>query len=150
MGKQNLKNATVMMPTHRATSRTLLASWQDMPGELDSACLSGHASYDYDPLNRLSKLTDALAGITLYGYDGVDRLVSVTDPKALVTNYSVDGLDNQKQLVSPDTGTANSSYDPAGNLKTRADARGRVSTYVYDALNRVTGVTFSDTTPAIS
>ena len=31
-------------------------------------------SYDYDPLNRLSKLTDALAGMTLYGYDGVDHL----------------------------------------------------------------------------
>ena len=107
-------------------------------------------SFDYDPLNRLTKITDALAGITQYGYDGVDHLVSVTDPKTLITRYGVDGLDNQKQLVSPDTGTTNSTYDAAGNLKTRTDARAKISTYSYDALNRLTGVTFSDTTPAIA
>lgn len=65
-------------------------------------------SFDYDPLNRLTKITNALAGITQYNYNGVDHLVSVTDPKSLITNYTVDGLDNQKQLVSPDTGTTNS------------------------------------------
>ena len=107
-------------------------------------------TFDYDPLNRLTKITNALAGITQYGYDGVDHLVSVTDPKTLITGYGVDGLDNQKQLVSPDTGTTNSTYDAAGNLKTRTDARAKISTYSYDALNRLTGVTFSDTTPAIA
>ena len=107
-------------------------------------------SFDYDPLNRLTKITNALAGITQYNYDGVDHLVSVTDPKNLITNYTVDGLDNQKQLISPDTGTTNSTYDAAGNLKTSTDARSKVSTYSYDALNRVSGVTFSDTTPTIT
>ena len=107
-------------------------------------------TFDYDPLNRLTKITNALAGITQYGYNGVDHLVSVSDPRALVTSYSVDGLDNQKQLVSPDTGTTNNTYDAAGNLKTRTDARAKISTYSYDALNRLTGVTFSDTTPAIA
>ena len=76
-------------------------------------------SFDYDPLNRLTKITDALAGMTQYAYNGVDHLVSVTDPKTLVTSYTVDGLDNQKQQVSPDTGVTNSTYDAAGNLKTR-------------------------------
>ena len=110
----------------------------------------GVTSYDYDPLNRLTKITDALTGITQYGYNGIDHLVSVSDPRTLVTSYAVDGLDNQKQLVSPDTGTTNSTYDAAGNLKTRTDARSKISTYSYDALNCVTGVTFSDTTPAIA
>jgi YD repeat-containing protein len=100
-------------------------------------------NYDYGPLNRLTKITDALAGITQYAYNGVDQLVSVTDPKTLLTSYAVDGLDNQKQLVSPDTGTTNRTFDAAGNLKTSTDARSKASTYSYDALNRVTGVTFS-------
>jgi YD repeat-containing protein len=43
-------------------------------------------SFDYDPLNRLTKLTDALAGITQYAYNGVDQLVLVTDPKGLIAN----------------------------------------------------------------
>ena len=105
--------------------------------------------FDYDPLNRLTKITNALAGITQYAYNGVDQLVSVTDPKSLITSYTVDGLDNQKQQISPDTGTTNSTYDAAGNLKTSTDARSKVSSYSYDALNRVTGVTFSDTTPTL-
>jgi YD repeat-containing protein len=54
------------------------------------------SNYDYDPLNRLAKLTDALSGITQYGYDGLDHLTSVRDPRNLVTGYSVDGLDNAK------------------------------------------------------
>ena len=95
--------------------------------------------FDYDPLNRLTKITNALAGITQYNYDGVDHLVSVTDPKTLLTSYAVDGLDNQKQLISPDTGTTNSTYDAAvGNLKTGTDAR----SYSYDALNRVTATRY--------
>ena len=81
-------------------------------------------SFDSDPLNRLTKITNTLAGITQYGYNGVDHLLSVTDPKSLITSYGVDGLDNQKQQVSPDTGVTNSTYDgprpprAAGNLKT--------------------------------
>ena len=88
-------------------------------------------TFDYDPLNRLTKITDALAGMAQYPYSGVDRLVSVTDPKALVTSYSVDGLNNKKQLISPDTGAANSAYDgprsprAAGNLKT-STSRSRI------------------------
>ena len=31
-------------------------------------------NFDYDPLNRLTKITNALAGITQYGYNGVDRI----------------------------------------------------------------------------
>ncbi len=87
-------------------------------------------SFDYDPLNRLTKITNALAGVTQYGYNGVDHLVSVTDHKSLITSDGVDGLDNQKQWISPDTGVTNSTYDgprpvaslglprAAGNLKT--------------------------------
>ena len=151
-------DALSRLATELNGANALIASYTyDNNGNLKTATQKVDAStandevtaYDYDPLNRLSKLTDALAGMTLYGYDGVDHLVSVTDPKSLVTSYSVDGLDNPKQLVSPDTGTINSTYDAAGNLKTRTDARARVSTYSYDALNRVTGVTFS-TTPTIT
>jgi YD repeat-containing protein len=72
----------------------------------------------------------------------LDHLTSVRDPRNLVTGYSVDGLDNAKQTVSPDTGSTSNTYDAAGNLKTATDARGKVSTYSYDALNRLTGITF--------
>ena len=31
-------------------------------------------NFDYDSLNRLTKITNALAGITQHGYNGVDRI----------------------------------------------------------------------------
>jgi YD repeat-containing protein len=37
-----------------------------------------------------------------------------------------------------------STYDEAGNLKTRTDARGITATYGYDLLNRVTTVSYPD------
>jgi YD repeat-containing protein len=46
-------------------------------------------------------------------------------------------------LISPDTGTASHSYDAAGNLATRTDSRGVLATYRYDPLNRLSGITYS-------
>jgi RHS repeat-associated protein len=100
-------------------------------------------TYDYDPLNRLKKLTDALNGVTDYGYDGLDQLTSVIDPKRLTTSYTVDGLGNQKQLVSPDTGTSGNTSNAAGNLLVATDARGAKATHTYDALNRLTKITYT-------
>src|SRR5262249_5343311 len=42
------------------------------------------------------------------------------------------------------TGTTANTYDPAGNVATRTDAKGQVTTYAYDALNRVSSITFHD------
>ena len=52
--------------------------------------------------------------------------------------------------TNPENGTITYSYDNVGNLLTRTDNRGIVTTYSYDALNRVTGQTYSDGTPAVS
>jgi RHS repeat-associated protein len=50
------------------------------------------------------------------------------------------------QVVSPDTGTTTYGYDPAGNLTSKADAKGVTISYQYDALNRLTNINFpSDT-----
>jgi RHS repeat-associated protein len=44
--------------------------------------------------------------------------------------------------TSPDTGTASNTYDSGGNLATSTDARGAVSSYTYDALNRISTVAY--------
>jgi YD repeat-containing protein len=99
----------------------------------------------YDALNRLKQVTDPNSGVTRYGYDGIDQLVSVTDPRNLASTYNIDGLANLNSQQSPDTGATNNTYDAAGNLLTQTDAKGQVTTYApYDALNRVTSITFHD------
>ncbi|MDF5861632.1 RHS repeat protein [Pseudomonas aeruginosa] len=41
------------------------------------------------------------------------------------------------RLVSPDSGTTTFEHDAAGNVIRRTDARGAVTEYRYDALNRL-------------
>jgi YD repeat-containing protein len=76
--------------------------------------------------------------------------VAVTDPRNLITTYTRDGLGNLNSQSSPDTGlTSNSLFDAAGNLKTSTDARGKATNYEYDALNRVTKVSWATGTPTV-
>jgi RHS repeat-associated protein len=87
----------------------------------------------------------AQTSTTLFEYDGLNNVTKITDPRGKVnlsTTYANSGLGDQTQLVSPDTGTANLTYDAAGNVKTRVDARGKTTTFTYDALNRLTNVAY--------
>ncbi|MFZ0006946.1 MAG: RHS repeat-associated core domain-containing protein, partial [Steroidobacteraceae bacterium] len=105
--------------------------------------LSRNTANAYDPLNRLTQVTDPNSGNTYFGYDAEDDLTSVKDPRSLTTGYGYDGFSDVVSQVSPDTGTTTNTYDSGGNLSTSTDARGAVSAYTYDAANRVTSITYS-------
>ena len=106
------------------------------------APLARNTTNAYDPLNRLSQVTDPNSGVTKFGYDAEDNLTSVIDPRTLTTSYGHNGFGDVTSQASPDTGTTRSTYDSGGNLATSTDARGAVSTYAYDAGNRVTSVAY--------
>lgn len=100
----------------------------------------------FDPLNRLSQMTDPANGITNFSYDTKDNPTLVTDPRTFNTQYTYDGLGDVTQIVSPDTGTTQMTYDLSGNLVTNTDARSALGTYSYDPLNRLTQLAYSDQT----
>ncbi|WP_242629527.1 RHS repeat-associated core domain-containing protein [Xanthomonas oryzae] len=103
---------------------------------------------EYDPLNRLSRTLQDVAGIkadTKFEYDALDNLTKVTDPKGLDTTYDYNGFGDLVKLTSPDTGITSYTYDSAGNRATQTDARGNTTAYSYDALNRLTKVTYPTT-----
>ncbi|NIJ80173.1 RHS repeat domain-containing protein [Xanthomonas cannabis] len=103
---------------------------------------------EYDPLNRLSRTLQDVAGIkadTTFDYDALDSLTKVTDPKGLDTKYEYNGFGDLVKLTSPDTGVTSYTYDSAGNRATQTDARGNTTAYSYDALNRLTKVTYPTT-----
>ncbi|MGK9142421.1 type IV secretion protein Rhs [Xanthomonas euvesicatoria] len=103
---------------------------------------------EYDPLNRLSRTLQDVAGIkadTKFAYDALDNLTKVTDPKGLDTTYEYNGFGDLVKLTSPDTGVTSYTYDSAGNRATQTDARGNTTAYSYDALNRLTKVTYPTT-----
>jgi RHS repeat-associated protein len=99
--------------------------------------------HGYDKLSRRTSTTDAKSGLVQFGYGGQDEPTLVTDPRSLLTQTVRDGLGQPIQVISPDTGSAGHTYDAAGNLKTRLDSRGVLASHGYDALNRLTSITYS-------
>jgi RHS repeat-associated protein len=108
----------------------------------------------FDALNRLVSTIDNYNGTdtatqdttSTLAYDALDRLEGVSDPDGLGTLYGYDGLGNRTSVLSPDTGTSTDTYDAAGNRLVHTDAKGIVSTSTYDVLDRLTGVSYADST----
>ena len=108
----------------------------------------------YDALNRLVSTIDDYNGTSagtantqsVSSYDASDNLEAVSDPSGLNTIYDHNGLGDLTGIHSPDTGTTTFTVDAAGNPLTRTDARGIVTTYAYDALNRPLSASYTDTT----
>ena len=94
--------------------------------------------YAYDLLNNLTNVT-AGSQTRSYTYDYLSRLTSETLPESGVTHF---------YYVT--TGGALCSGS-ASNICRRTDARSITTTYTYDALNRLTQISYSDgTTPLVS
>ena len=99
----------------------------------------------FDGLDRLVTITNPDLSTSSYGYDGQDNLDSVTDECSLVTSYVQNGFGEVIQETSPDTGTTVYLRDAAGNVTRRTDARSIVTDYSYDALDRLTAISYPAT-----
>jgi len=94
-----------------------------------------HTSYLYDPLGDLTGVHQGGQTRT-FGYDSLKRLTSATNPE----------IGTSPGVMIPVTYT----YDSNGNLETKTDARGIITTFEYDALNRLKTKVYSDSTPAVT
>lgn len=112
---------------------------------------TANTTYKYDPVNRLSLVTQKLSTApggtitTQYAYDLHGNLTTVTDPNGNITTYAFDDFGRMKQQVSPVTGTTTYTYDLSGNLLTTTDANAATTLRSYDVLGRVTSATSSRT-----
>jgi RHS repeat-associated protein len=103
--------------------------------------------YSYDSLSRLQSVHQTLSSApggsigTTYQYDPQDNLTAVTDPNGNTTLYSYDDFHRLQTQVSPVTGTTTYAYDEASNLLLSTDANQATTSRTYDALNRVTSAT---------
>lgn len=105
------------------------------------------AEYTYNTLHKPLTYTDANGQVTTYTYNSAGQLLTVTDALSHTTTYNYDSngyltsvVDANNQLESTLT------YDSYGRVATRTDAGGNTLTYQYDNLNRITRVTYPDTT----
>ena len=107
----------------------------------DPTGLNYLTSYQYDTLDNLVKVTQG-SQQRFFMYDSLKRLIRARNPEQ--------GTLGSLSLSDPITGNSAWStgyqHDANGNLTQKTDARGVVSTYVYDTFNRNTTIDYSDTT----
>jgi RHS repeat-associated protein len=107
-------------------------------------------TYAYDALNRQAAIQfpDTTQNIT-YTYDNaqyqnnIGRLSAMTDPSG-TTSYDYDTMGRIRKETKQTGGVqyiTEYTYDPYGNLLTATYPGGRVITYTYNQLNKVTSVT---------
>ncbi|MEA1932874.1 MAG: DUF6531 domain-containing protein, partial [Thermodesulfobacteriota bacterium] len=101
-------------------------------------------TYEYDPLNRLSKTIQPGPDTpeTIYAYDSHGNLIQVTDAETHTTTYLYDDRGNLLETDSPDTGITTYEYDSIGRLSSKTDAKDITIQYSYDSLNRLTQIDY--------
>jgi RHS repeat-associated protein len=99
----------------------------------------GHVtSYLYDALDNLRKVTQGDQK-RWFAYDSLSRLIRVKNPEQAANS----NLSYNDPVTNDGNGWSMAyNYDDNNNLKERTDARGIVSKYYYDALNRNTGIDY--------
>lgn len=107
--------------------------------------IDGNASktkFVYDALDRQTRTVDALGGRTVQTFNELDQLTRVKDPRNNATQYVYNAFGDVIREISPDTGKTYNTVNAVGNIVQRKDARGVISRYSYDALNRLTKIVY--------
>ncbi len=107
-----------------------------------------------DSLGRLTRVVEdpnSLNYATAYAYDPLDNLLGVTQGSQ-TRAFSYNSLGWLRSAAQPESGgrAIIYSYTDGGDLESRADPRGIVSSFMYDGLRRVKSKNYSDNTPAVT
>ena len=115
-----------------------------------SSLYSNRTQYQYDPLNRLISVTDAMDGVTAYQYDAVGNLTEMKDAGGKIITRKV--YDMLGRLIQQTDGNGNASqytYDALGNLISATDANGDIKQFEYDSENRLLKKRYADATQVV-
>ena len=108
-------------------------------------------TFAYDELKRLASITQTASPslVTTYHYDRPEQEspTSIREPNStgmgsFETTYTNSDMGWRLSVTSPDTGGTSYEYDPAGNLLMSTDAIPVTVTRTYDALNRLSAVSY--------
>ncbi|MBN1331691.1 S8 family serine peptidase [Candidatus Dojkabacteria bacterium] len=115
----------------------------DLLGRLvsESDKKANETNYEYDSVGNVTKVTDRGGNETTVAYDGGNRILTVNYPNGLELTNAYDGLgrklsETKSGASLPSSVVEQYSYDDLGNLISKTDANGSVTTFTYDDLNR--------------
>jgi YD repeat-containing protein len=101
--------------------------------------------FEYNAVNQVTKIVDALLGETSFTYDGNGNLLTLTDARGKTTTWTFDSMDRVATRTDPLSRAEAFGYDLNGNVTSWTDRKGQVTSYQYDALNRQAFVGYGTT-----
>jgi RHS repeat-associated protein len=93
--------------------------------------------FTYDERNDLIAVTDPTNHTWTFGYDEQQNRIGQTDPNLHSTAFAFDAMGRETRRTLPDSLFQQRMYDLRGNLSTRINYSGAVTTYGYDASDRL-------------
>lgn len=136
-------NRTVRIDAKR--DRTEYAYYPDDQLQLITYHDGTSVAYTYDENNNRLTMDDHL-GTTTWVYDPLNRVTDVTDPFGRHLGYAYDPVDNRIGLTYADGRTVNYTYYDNNWLKTVVDPEGNVTSYQRDGVGQVTKTTNPNST----
>ena len=108
-----------------------------------SGSLTENTCYTYDLNNNLTQVVSPTGQTRAFTYDNLSRVLSLATPETRLggTQYSTS--------FSYTSGGSPCSGNPSA-VCSRTDPRGITTTYTYDAVNRLTKISYSNSTPTVT
>jgi RHS repeat-associated protein len=129
--------STVIDPLQR-----VLSTFTDEAGRVASVtnALGQNVQMSFDALNRSTNLIDPSGSGATAVFDPNGNATSLTDARNTQnpTTFGYDNMDRLQTRTDPLGNSDSSIYDANGNLVRYTDRRGKITSYQYDALNRLT------------
>jgi RHS repeat-associated protein len=105
-----------------------------------TATTDGQLTIDYIALTQAT-ITDARAKQTVVAYNGRGQVLSISDPLQHGTTFEYDAATaDLTALVDPVQDRTTRGYDAVGRMLRQTDPRSRITSFVPDALNRLTSI----------
>jgi RHS repeat-associated protein len=95
--------------------------------------------YGYDALGQRVSMMDT-TGESTYEYDSLERITKVTSGSGQAVTYTYDGADQLEGITYPDGKSVYYQYDKNDNITGVVGRDGKTTAYTYDAINRVTEI----------
>jgi RHS repeat-associated protein len=117
----------------------------NLTSEQDS---SGTTTYSYNSLGLVDSVVDPSGNLTTFQYDAADRLVTTAYPNGVLVKETYDGANDVTSLTASNSTTTllqrtytyqtSPSGTPTFLVSSVVDELGLITSYGYDALNRLT------------
>ncbi|WP_228487890.1 RHS repeat-associated core domain-containing protein [Rhodocyclus gracilis] len=99
-------------------------------------------SRQYDELNRVTRIIDALNGETSFTYDLAGNRLTVKDAEAKTWSFAYDDLGRLSSETDHSAKTISYKPDEAGNIYEKTNRLNEVTRYTFDNGNRLTRVDY--------